>query len=186
MYKHIYVYILGRWRTPWATRCSPSHGHSPPALRGGANRRFQLPRFVPQVAGLRRAPVQIKELKKAVSSRFKGPIGISIAWSLPKPYPQTSNLTPNLKPETRNPKIESLYPDPAPAIGWTQPSPPATRSELFTPFRPSIDFPWRVQSQTSLFKGNRPSREPGYSSHHIASGTVAWSPPTSVPLDLHY
>ena len=34
-----------------------------------------------------------------------------------------------------------------------------------------IDFPWIVKSQTSLFKGNRPSREPGYSSHHIASGT---------------
>ena len=27
-----------------------------------------------------------------------------------------------------------------------------------------------MKSQTSLFKGNRPSREPGYSSHHIASG----------------
>ena len=52
-------------------------------------------------------------------------------------------------------------------------NPPATRSELFTPFQPSIDSPWRVKSQTSLFKGNRPSREPGYSSHHIASG---WDP----------
>jgi len=27
-----------------------------------------------------------------------------------------------------------------------------------------------VKSQTLLFKGNQPSREPGYSSHHIASG----------------
>jgi hypothetical protein len=27
-----------------------------------------------------------------------------------------------------------------------------------------------MKSQTSLFKGTRPSREPGYSSHHIASG----------------
>ena len=27
-----------------------------------------------------------------------------------------------------------------------------------------------MKSQTSLFKGNRPSREPGYSSRHIASG----------------
>ena len=44
---------------------------------------------------------------------------------------------------------------------WRPPracAPPATRSELFT------------QSQTSVFKANRPSREPGYSSHHIASG----------------
>ena len=48
--------------------------------------------------------------------------------------------------------------------------PPATRSELFTPFQPSIDFPSRVKSQTSVFKGNRLSQEPGYSSHHIASG----------------
>ena len=52
--------------------------------------------------------------------------------------------------------------------------PPATRSELFTPFQPSIDFPGILKSQTSVFTGNRPSREPGYSSHHIASAP----PPT--------
>ena len=48
--------------------------------------------------------------------------------------------------------------------------PPATRSELFTPFQPTNDFPRRVNSQSLLFRGNRPSREPGCSSHHIASG----------------
>ena len=48
--------------------------------------------------------------------------------------------------------------------------PPATRSELYTPFQPSIDFPGILRPQTSVPKGNRPSREPGYSSHGIAGG----------------
>ena len=50
--------------------------------------------------------------------------------------------------------------------------PPATRSELFTPFQPSIDFPSTVNAQHLPFKGNRPSREPGYSSHQVAGEGV--------------
>jgi hypothetical protein len=36
----------------------------PQALKGGANRHFKWPWFVPQVAGFQRAPVQIQDLKK--------------------------------------------------------------------------------------------------------------------------
>ena len=38
----------------------------PPALRAGANRLFQLPGFVPRVAGFWRAPVQIRDVKRAI------------------------------------------------------------------------------------------------------------------------
>ena len=60
-------------------------------------------------------------------------------------------------------------------------APPATRSELFTPFRPSIDFPWTVTLWGLPFKGNRLSREPGYSSHHIASGGLSTQRPELIP-----
>ena len=52
--------------------------------------------------------------------------------------------------------------------------PPATRSELFTPFQPSIDFSCILKSQTSVFKENRPIREPGYGSYHIARGSESF------------
>jgi hypothetical protein len=48
--------------------------------------------------------------------------------------------------------------------------PPATRSELFTPFQPLIHFPCIVRTERVHCRGNRPFQEPGYSSHHIASG----------------
>jgi len=59
MYIYIYIYIYAH---------TPPRGRplSEPALRGGANRLSRLPWFVPQAAGFRRAPVQIKDLKKAI------------------------------------------------------------------------------------------------------------------------
>jgi len=42
------------------------HKHRKVPAIGGANRLFQLPRFGLQVAGFRRAPAQIKDLKKAI------------------------------------------------------------------------------------------------------------------------
>ena len=49
----------GSWRGGVPGKCL-----FPPALMGGANRLFQLPGFVPQAAGFRRARVQIKVRKK--------------------------------------------------------------------------------------------------------------------------
>jgi hypothetical protein len=45
---------------------------SPPVLRAGENRLFQLHLFVPQAAGFGWAPIQITDLKKAIWSRFEG------------------------------------------------------------------------------------------------------------------
>ena len=44
----------------------------PPALRMSSNRLFLLPRFIPHVAGFRRAPVQIKDLYGAIWSYSEG------------------------------------------------------------------------------------------------------------------
>jgi hypothetical protein len=44
----------------------PLELHPPHALKAGANRLFQLPRYVPQAAGFLRAPLQLKELKIAI------------------------------------------------------------------------------------------------------------------------
>ena len=52
----------------------PHQGRFRPALRArvGSNLLFQLTRFVPQVAGFRRSPVQIKDLRKAIWSCSEG------------------------------------------------------------------------------------------------------------------
>ena len=67
--------------------------------------------------------------------------------------------------------------------------PPATRSELFTPFQPSIGL--TVTPQGWPFKGNRPFREPGSSSHQVAGG---WGQPVNlsdadldpIPANIHH
>ena len=70
----------------------------------GADRHFQLPWIVPQVAGFRRAPVQIKALKKAIWQWFARNVAAPLARDR-KVQARLALVSLNPKPETRKPEL---------------------------------------------------------------------------------